>query len=704
MIHRMYYIITTLMVAFSITACTDARKQYQTPVDPKVNGERQQKDPGQLVDVSGQKEECDSQCQVQKRSQLPLVYGTSAAGLTFQMDLNQAQNYLSKPEYGPDADGWTVYSESIQVLWGSSEPRLPIVMIALNSYLGPLELPAPYGKVFMKDELKAHFPPSSDPKGERFIKNLFNHFEGKEADFNCLEENLCNIVEEDDAIQFEMPGIVIGFTKDERKALYYVVISENVDAASLSNSFDLIQTKTTFQDEATGKQVEVPFGITWGEVQERTGAINPKAQVERKTFTKDFNGMALILTKSDYSRDYIKPEDSETYKGLALFAPYNKSLLVNGNPLWLTLTKNDIVKVSAQATAPAKGPHDAFVGLLQPTLSQVALKPKVQADLMVQLKDLLLVEMKKRYPQGLVFGSVDGHLEDKPGRSITLEVNGYDPDKKTGHFVYVSIQEKSGRLFFYTSLIDDTYAEKTLPLITQSFDANNRSLGGFALGAKVQISEMDLGRKEASISVPSVGQTTERIEFIEESNVEVVQNVNGQIRDMPAVLSVVSGFGSVALGLKATGSSDENGEFEIKVVTFPVMGEVVNLCGLPDFKVQHGQTDVDIRRRLTQSVEKANAIAKTIQAKRQSREKNAAEGKPLDPAHDLTEEEAKYTNYTKCHFSASLRSDSTGLISNISFPDQGISINFSNRAMSGVTIYPKSWDSQNVLANEGAEQ
>ncbi len=693
-----FVLLTTLSVA-----CSDARKQYQTPTDPKVNGERQQKDPSQLVDVSGQKEACDAQCQVQKRSQLPLIYATGAAGLTFEMDLNQAQNFLSKPEYGPDADGWTVYSESIQVLWGSSEPRLPIVMIALNSYLGPLELPAPYGRVFMKDELKAHFPPVKDPNGEQFIINLFNYFESKEADFNCLQENLCNIVEEDDAIQFELPGMTIGFTKDERKALYYVVVSENVDAASLSNSFDLIQTKTTFKNAETGALVEIPFGLTWAEVKELSGAINPKAQVERKSFTKDFNGMALIISKSDYSREYIKPSDDEIYKGLALFSPFNKNILVNGDPLWISLTSTGIVKVEARPTPPA-AQANTFVGALQPTLSQVALKPQVQAQLMVQLNDLLVAEMKLRYPNGVVFGSVSGDLEEKPGRDITLEVSGYDPVKKQGHFVYVSIQEKSGRLFFYTSLIDDAFAAKSMPLILQDFDANQRTLGGFALGSRVEISAMDLGRKEASLLVPALGEDIERVQFTEEANVKVVQNVGGQIRDMPTVLSTVSGFGSTALGLKALGSSDQNGEFEIKVVSFPVMGRILNLCGLPELHVQHGQTDVAIQRNLIAAVEKANAMVKSIQAKKQAREKDILEGNPLDPAHDLSDEEQKYAGYSKCNYSATLKSDSTGLISNISFPDQGLSINFSNRTLSSVTIYPKSWDAQNVMANEGVQQ
>ncbi|MCB0407113.1 MAG: hypothetical protein KDD34_02850, partial [Bdellovibrionales bacterium] len=612
------------------------------------------------------------------------------------------QAYLSPPPYGPDDDGWAVYDESIQVLWGLSEPRHPLFIIAGNSYLGPLELPAPYGSVFMKDELKAHFP-ASDSFGRKFIVQLYNYFEEKSDDYNCITDSTCQVIEEDDAIQFKLPGMIIGFTKDERRALYYVAIQENIDAGKFLSPYDLVQRKSLLLDDKGSTIDEISLGLKWEAAKEKSESSNPKVQVDRNSFNKEYNGLRTFITKSHFDRDYQKPDEDEVYKGLSIFAPFNQPILVNGKKLWLELSNKGLVKVSASNQAPDKK-DGVFVGAIQPTMPVLGLKPAVQAEFMTQLKNVILNEMKNFYSQNsVVYGNVRGHLENKIGRSMNLLVTGYNLSKKSGHIVYVSIQEKSGGLFFHTEMITDPFAPNAYSEVMNDVDANSRTLGGFKLGEAVQISAMDLGRDEATVQVATLGDMKERVNFEEEVSVNVVQNVDGQIRDMPETLSVISGFANVALGLRAEQSSDQDGPFTVKTITFSTQGKIKNLCNIPNLSFQYGDYDVTAQKLLIAAIEKANKIKSSIDTKKLNRQKNQMEGKPLDPKNDLTPEEELYQNYTGCQYSTSLKPDSTGLFSDISFPNQGLRLNFDLRALSSVTIYPKSWDASDIM-NKGANQ
>lgn len=684
------------LASLALWSCTDAREQYSETADPRVNGERQKREDKKLPDVQSVQVACDVQCEIKKRSQKPMVYGTGAAGLHFDMDLVEAQSYLYTPLYGPDEDGWAVYEESLQVLWGSGDKRFPVFIVATNSYLGPLNLPEPYGTIFMKDEQKQHFP-AEDPMGHQFIKDLYNHFEAKDPSFDCIKSKDCKVIPEDDAIQFELPGILIAFTKDERKALYYVGISENRDPGALGQSFDLIQAKTLSGES------DLTLGMPWREVKDSSKAANTKTEVNRKYFSKAFNGVTAFVSKSDYSREYTEPGADEIYEGIALYAPYNQNILVNGQPLWLSLSPNNVVKVTRSATKPDV-PDSFRVAALQPTVPGIANKPQVQAEVMMQIKQILETEMKARYPQGHVYATISGHLDNKPGRSIEVMSVGYDPESDTGHSAFVRLREKSGGLTFVVSLIDDNFAPVSIPAQLQDFDSNRRGIAGYKLGDVVEISDLDIGRKEATLTATDNGGLSERVSFEEEVSVKAVQNVEGQIRDMRTVLSVVEGFSSVTLGLSAKESTDANGEFEIRMITFPVKGLIKNLCLLPDFTVQHSDFDKTVQQRLIAAVEQANQMQSSIASKKAARDKNLSEGLPQDPANDLTDEEKKYLPYEKCNFSTTLKDDGTGLLENISFPDQGLRLDFEKRTLKSVTIYPKSWNSNSIMANGEVEQ
>lgn len=709
MIRPFSKLILTCLAGAMLSSCTDARQQYSETADPRVNGERQNRQEQELPDVQSTLVTCDIQCEIKQRSQKPMIYATGAAGLTFDMDLQTAQSHLYAPIYGPDEDGWAVYEESLQVLWGSGDKRFPVFIVATNSYLGPLNLPEPYGAIHMKDEQKQHFP-AGDPLGHQFIVDLYNHFEDKDSSFNCIKSKDCKVILEDDAIQFDLPGLLIAFTKDERKALYYVGISENRDPGALGQSFDLINARTvipkkvpTLMGQTISGEDYLPLGLAWTDVKDSAKAANTKTEVDRKYFSKAFNGVTAFISKSEYSRNYTEPNSDEVYEGIALYAPYNQNILMNGHPIWLTLSPNDVVKVIRSKTAPDV-PEGTKVAPLQPTIPKMADKPQLQAEVMMQLKQILEEEMNAKYPQGLAYTTISGHLDNRPGRSIQVVSVGFDPSTNTGHSVFIRVNEKSGGLTFVVSLINDNFAPISIPAQLQDFDSTERGVAGYKLGDKVVITDLDIGRQEASLTATDNGGLKERVSFEEEVSVKVLQNVEGQIRDMRAVLSVVEGFSSVRLGLTAEDSSDANGDFRIRMITFPIKGLIKNLCHLPNFTVQYGDFDKTVQQRLISAVEHANQIHDIIQTKQKARDKNKSEGLPLDPANDLSAEEQKFANYKKCSYSTTLKNDGTGLFESISFPDQGLRLDFEMRTLNSVTIYPKSWNSQSLMNNGEVEQ
>ena len=57
--------------------------------------------------------------------------------------LKDAETKLSRPRFGPDAEGYAYYDEGIYILWRQDAPRTPVFIMVFPEYLGEIPMPTP---------------------------------------------------------------------------------------------------------------------------------------------------------------------------------------------------------------------------------------------------------------------------------------------------------------------------------------------------------------------------------------------------------------------------------------------------------------------------------------------------------------------------------------------------------------------------------
>lgn len=691
-------------------------------------------------------------------------------GITFKTEYGQSKDILSKPFYGPDKDGLAAYEENIWVYWRQDKPRTPEAIFFNPGYLGSIDLGLKdaNGKarlIHISDELSDLFV--GDPSGKELVKKVFRHLEKVEdASFDCLAAGICQVNDSGKQfLQLSLPRAVLLFTQDDRRSLFRIVMVKAQDPGNFANDADLIQGKILIPGEQGQPADAIGVGMTWGEAKKK-GEADADNRLTTRAFIKDFQGLGVIISKSRTQRDYFFPSDDEKLTGFYFTKDFQQQLLVNGEALKITknldggvdlsrgckpadqepqgqpaimaareagsvseaaeiLAEVDEAQKEKQRLADevAKSKPSACFGTQVPLVKALA---KMQKDLLRKLAVELIAQMSANgvaeEDQKRILSAKNGTIEkgdrhflwafqgfdaDGTDRQFSMLITAFDHKASSGTQYSIQIDEKTGNVTVSLDQITNPLAAITVPASFQPIQAGSLQLGGFALGDKVKIKDIDLGREQATLVVERAGQSIETRVAYDPSSKMRLQYLDGdklkeKDQSMESVGSENLGLGLHRVGAEGAGAS-EVVTLEVDALSVGLNGKgVENLCGIPGLKVSMNEKDTVFLNRLLLAVEKAKAdsAAAKQKAERILKKKERivqGSGEKLDPVQDvLTAEESAIMKFRGCTFDSPLDPNGSGLNVRYYFPEQRVLLSFDDTDDSGmdrelinVTIYKK---------------
>lgn len=412
----------SLFCLLALTQCTDGPEPYQVGDAPIIAREDFQVPNSDELTERIIKEENDG-AKALENSRKPILYKKGVAGITFAMELGEAQHLLSKPPNGL-SDSWTLYDSGMAVYWRQDEPRTPSAFLLTSNYLGALD-GGSFGELKLKPAYDFQEHLKDDETGRSLIVKLYNELE-KKTDFNCLDAGICDIKPSDQYYIFLWPDAMFFISKDrEQKLLYQIRMFRTVNKGNLESPLDLIQGK--FQSEAGA----FGLGETWGAIKEKIGS-DEFTSVSHNRLSKDFSGVYLGFTKSEFGRDYTEVTADETLQALYIYNGYGQPFTLNGSDLEIA---NDGETMSVRKVLEADSSQPIAFGEARQGLLTAELL-KVGDEAFVDLKNIsgvkiarLEVEENNLLLEGTVVGKIVDEkitalceeLPSKPCRLVTAE-------------------------------------------------------------------------------------------------------------------------------------------------------------------------------------------------------------------------------------------------------------------------------------------
>lgn len=153
----------------------------------------------------------------------PIVFGQSFAGISMKSTRNESKAILSEPNFSTDT-GLDVYGEGIHITWGEGLNPVPKSVRIFTDYQGPLELPAPYPSVPLKESLGKAL--ETDPDRRILTKTLARTFGGKDATYDCFAAGACQVEQRGEESFIDLPQGNLVLWKD---AIYVVDFATNTN-------------------------------------------------------------------------------------------------------------------------------------------------------------------------------------------------------------------------------------------------------------------------------------------------------------------------------------------------------------------------------------------------------------------------------------------------------------------------------------------
>lgn len=580
----------------------------------------------------------DEDAITRKNAREPIVYGVGAAGITFSTLFNDGQKTLSKPLAGPFDDGQTIYSSGLVLWWRPQAPRTPDAMLLTADYLGKLEIGGTFGTWQMNQDLTSYFP-TNDAQGERFLVELFNTLEKRDSSYNCIQDGVCNITGWDNPTQenvvFDMPKLALLVSKD-RKNLFRILLRNIEPKGQLHNDLDL----------ATGViNGGASVGQTWAEIL-LANAEDGKTDPHYNSMQKRYDGVVLSFSKSSFDRSYktdLLP--TETLFSIGVFGNYPNNLRLGGRLIDIS----GLPAVVATAGEPVDGKK------------YFNLKNEIPARLQLGFATAFVDLVKREIGQkGATVTALTGTHKASGPKTYSGYVVNYDSDANSGRSVIFELSEETRHLaYIEVGAIVQEADKRIIPAVAKGFALDSNSYSGFSIGEKVKVSEIDLGRDEATVTFADGKQQralySRKVAF-EKTNSEGRVTVENETR-------VAFGTLRVSLGLKA----NPEGDFEITAIGTG-LSRVSGLCGIASLEVGPGDGDRDFLKRLTDEVAKQKAKDKKFD----------------------------------CRYSYKTDSGDANRIDVIFFPDQNIKLDWSEREFYSATLYGKVTSPQQA-PNEGGQ-
>lgn len=160
------------------------------------------------------------------RSDLPVLYGKGAAGITFATTYEEAQKVLKEKSRSSTAAPIISYEEGILVQWNPATGYPNYIMIT-NDYHGPVQT-SPNGVSVSLGQNYSNRYPSNTYGTELLARHLFQTFENVDPSFDCIDKELCRVkwnVINGQAFLIELPGMDLHFQRDPIVLLGITIIN-----------------------------------------------------------------------------------------------------------------------------------------------------------------------------------------------------------------------------------------------------------------------------------------------------------------------------------------------------------------------------------------------------------------------------------------------------------------------------------------------
>ncbi len=573
---------------------------------------------------------------VKANSSRPIIYGEGVGGLTFDTTLEEAASILVKPRQGPDEEGYAFYDEGLYILWRRDEPRTPAWILILQNYLGVMNMPVPLKPIGMGyDFAKDGYKVNKKEGAEQIAKVYYRILENQPADFDCVQQQKCQVTWGDDSKKdfiFEIPGKLLWLVSKDRFVLYRMLIQQ--PKPGLPFDLEILSGNLLVPEEAP-----LGLGQQFSDIEKRLETsleINPldiKTTVGMDTFGRLYGGTTLIYQKTIFDRDAIQPLSTDPLSLVQVWDSYAGAIVLDENRL--------IVVTETRSGVDLRIAQKSELSLLQETVDQreiplqirLGLQPKNVRSFVEKLQQLIATEMKTIYPQSIIASRFTGSFQRRTVKDYSAYVVAFDQAANTGLFVQFAAGEELGSLSYFTILrlggplnpLDsllfgavNTPVEKAVGEVEVISDITGKpipqpdgstlkkqdklpvftQLSGLAIGDQIAVTEWDLGRGEATIRLTKQGKTYPplRASYADRSLIQVAFDSE---KEAPQEVAYVS-FGSLSIGVGLTLISEDPVLRTYKVVSVTSnlnTTKVLDLCG-QKFAPEYGMSSVQFLEKL----------------------------------------------------------------------------------------------------------
>lgn len=737
-LNRFSILILTVPLLFSL-GCKDAPKQYKNANYQEPDWSRTSI-PGDIPSVTFEKEELSEDKSAKPKlandelsdiwSKAEIVYGVGLRAshngevfgeLNFQSTFDNVIDLLPKRNWGPiasgDSKGLTDYPASFRIIWRTEEPITPELIILLNQFQGELKIPQ-FGKIKMRRSLNAPengFKVKCDGDGKEFFRILFNALHDKPESFNCYDTKFCSTeILQDGNIAFRTSKLWLWVTKED-KVPYVIFILNEIPQGKLDTYFDV--TKGSFIIDKGNSSENISLGETNESVNKKLGLRPEKNDVGINTISNEFSGIYLGYEKITFDRSTKEPLLESNLKTIALWRAFAQPLMINGNFVQIVLGNPDEnSKLSLRL-------RDDFVE--SEDVKYLGIKNEIpqndQKDFVNQLADLL----KDNLVGTAIVQHTGQNKQNIKPTTYTSMIVGLNEGNNNGKYIQFSFDTQYGNLnSIQTGMLSDPIDKVIVPTLVEPIDITQKSLGGFTLGQKLLLEDIDIGRDEATLVYARGSDATQSIKTrVSFKEATLIKNLDIGVEESIPVRLIEVGTLTVKLGvtiLKKEESSEgklTSAEAEIvSIATDNNVQGVEELCGLSSFSAKTGASYKVIKAELDKAIVNKKATlksdldaalaAKAIRDNLEPRSNSSrtmneilrntmlkhAIPKIIMKAYlegldvEVKKKRAKYENFSCKYILVKSKSDSLE-IAGVVFPKEGLKLSFADNELGLIQIY-----------------
>ncbi len=549
----------------SVAACSKSPKAYdtKTPATPPVLFEKavptdQQYEKALLIEVGGQKisakdilqmpistEDVEGgfayDAKIKATSSLPILYTQGAGGLTFDTTLEDVEEkkLLSRPRFGPNAEGYAYYDEGLYILWRQDTPRTPSFILIFPEYLGEIAMPSPLKPITMGfDFSRLGYKAQTLAGAQQIAIDYYRIVEKESPTYDCLASKTC-VVDWGDESQkdfiFNIPGKMQWLISKDRFVIYRVMLLDPKPA--LPFDFDIVAGSFMMPGQPLN------LGQDYAKVEEQVNAFiadplviqRVKTSVGYDSFSRVYGGTAFAYQKTVFDRNAVQPLATDKMTLMQVWNGYTQALMLGGRNIIVSETAAG-VELRIAAAGEILTLQETVDRRELPLQISLGLQAKNVRPFVEKLKELIVTEMKLAYPKATVIGRFVGAHQKRKIKEYSSSVIVYDKAANDGLFVQFGAEEEQGNFTSFTVLklggeynpLDPLiFGDITSPIEKRTGSVESISavtgqpvtnpdgtkvmvqaklpaftqLSGLAIGDVIEVSDWDLGRGEATLKV-----------------------------------------------------------------------------------------------------------------------------------------------------------------------------------------------------------